>query len=88
MYIFWKYDHFPFMLGGKTEGRKSKDGYYNVVGYGSMRFEPVHIMKSNIKGEKLVATLRMLENAYALALNELKSKYKSAADAALKNCYK
>lgn len=70
MYIVWKYDSFPYVLCGKTVGkkidgcfygRKTVNGCYEVEGYGKGRvFKPIKVIKSNIKGERLKQRLEEL----------------------------
>ena len=78
-YAFWKYDQFPFWLGGQIEDTNA-NGNVSIRGYGNLYFSPEFILSGD-RGEKLVrnfktidAQFRSLRNSLAEMFNEKVSK--------------
>jgi len=62
LYAFWKYDHFPYVLGGEVT-KMLPDGAVETVGYGKgFSFTPFKIVPLE-EGKKIVAQLQSLKDA-------------------------
>ena len=75
LYGFWKYDLFPYVLGGKVT--KLKENIIETENYGpGYRFKVIKLMPL-VEGLELKEKLNALENDYDLAQEKLKSEYKT-----------
>jgi len=53
MIVFWKYDLFPFLLSGETDGKINVNGCVYVPSYGAGgTFKPVHIFSDDVGKQK------------------------------------
>lgn len=60
LYAFWKYDLFPFVLGGEIT-RMDNDGYVETVGYGpGFLFKPIKILPLE-EGKRIAMLLTELK---------------------------
>lgn len=80
VFAFWKYDLFPFMLGG--EGYLAEKGYVYVPAYHST-FKPF-IVLSKEDGQKLRSDLLLLEQSYFAAKKQLSERFHGQRDEILK----
>lgn len=70
MMAFWKYDQFPFLLGG-TVNKMFEDGRVRTIEYGGYSFRPVFIVPKET-GKKLKEDLENSLIKYNNALAKLK----------------
>lgn len=63
MVAFWKYDLYPFCLGG-TVTKVQDNGTVITKEYPGMAFKPIAIMP-NKTGKKIIKELRKLRSCYA-----------------------
>lgn len=73
LYAFWKYDLFPYLLGGKVE-KVRDDGWVSVGGYPGMKFNPVRVLGEKV-GEKLHAEVKKLTSNYEADQRKLRDEY-------------
>jgi len=69
LYAFWKYDQFPYVLGGEVR-TFLKDGSVTVRGYDGMAFTPVKIVPAKV-GLALRETLNGLTEEYRQAQQKI-----------------
>lgn len=58
-YFFWRYDLFPYLLGG--EGDRIPSGLVAIPSYGNATFKPVYAFKSISKGKAFHKKLKKIE---------------------------
>lgn len=77
LYAFWKYDHYPYHLGGELI-QVLDSGRVRVKGYDGMTFTPIKIVPFEI-GQKIKAELDKLRAAHATAHSEFENEWRSRA---------
>lgn len=85
MYAFWKYDQYPYLLGGIVTDYRVTPSEGDIVmtkEYGPNWFRPVVLVPNNI-GETLLKDLRGLRIAYKAAQSKLKEEYERELDTML-----
>lgn len=76
LYAFWKYDLYPFVLGGHVV-KMREDGSVETKEYGhGSYFKPILIMPSG-PGEKLAAEIKELGRAHSDAIAELNREWRN-----------
>lgn len=74
LYAFWKYDKFPFLLGGTITNMRA-DGAVETVGFGKgCWFNPVKIVPVEL-GRKITKELQVLEQERNNELDRIYAKY-------------
>lgn len=74
LYAFWKYDQFPFVLGGQITNMRS-DGAVETVGYGKgYWFTPVKILPLE-EGRKMAMRLKQLQIQRDVELDVVYAKF-------------
>lgn len=82
LFAFWKYDIFPYVLGGeviKFEGERVE-----VKGYEGCTFQPIKIMDI-YTGKRIYEELNILKEEYDTKLKIFNNKFKSKAESILEN---
>lgn len=75
-YAFWRYDQFPYWVGGKiTSEPRKKDGKVQVEGYGLYWWQPRIVLEGN-QGKAALRKLQKMKEGYGSAAYDLKSKWK------------
>lgn len=85
MYITWKYDQFPYLLCGKVDSGSLTDGWYGVEGYGTMRFKPQSIIRSNKKGEAIKKKIEDLQEQRRMVIETLERGWKQELTSLINN---
>lgn len=85
LYAFWKYDRFPYLLGGLIVDFKD-DGFVTVEGYRGMKFKPIKILPFDA-GKALQAKLDALEQAYDKQQRSLHEDFRKQAHIAFGEVY-
>ena len=79
-YAFWRYDNFPFVLGGETTGDKlNKDGKIYVNNY-SGYIQPDVAVVSFEKGQQVKEKLNILTKRRLDALKKVEDTFKKELD--------
>lgn len=74
LYAFWKYDQFPFCLGGEVTDIRA-DGSVETVGYGTgYYFKPFLILPLE-EGKKIAAELGKLREEHRIAIEAVDFTY-------------
>lgn len=81
LYVFWKYDHYPYYLGGELL-QVLDSGRVRVKGYDGMALTPIKIVPSDV-GQKIKAELDKLRASHARALRDFENEWRSRAHDAL-----
>lgn len=81
LYAFWRYDRFPFVLGGEVLGIDD-EGFVHVRGYDGMRFRPLKIVTA-AAGERINESLESLRAAEAKARREHDTAWRARVEALL-----
>ena len=83
LYAFWKYDLFPFVLGGTVTDIRS-NGSVETEGYGQgFYFKPFMIVP-NEDGKVIMAKLRNLQDEYRIAQVKLNNEFMNRRNAIIK----
>lgn len=69
LYAFWRYDLFPYILGGEVVSMTDA-GLVKIKEYGGSAFRPVLILPYDA-GIEIHEKLRLLDDRYRKALREL-----------------
>lgn len=84
MYAFWKYDHYPYLLGGKVTCFDVKfDTVQTEVTGPGYNFKPVLMVPDNI-GKQLLIALENLKTDRENAYKALNDSYRSKLDTLLR----
>lgn len=77
LYAFWKYDQFPYVLGGEAT-KAIKDSvsgkvYYQIKGYDGMQFLPLKVVDLSVglKIQKKLDDLQIRRNAFLKQANDM-----------------
>ena len=73
LYAFWKYDQFPYVLGG-TVTKMNGDGSVQIKEYGNSSFNPVKILPLE-DGKKMQNALYVLQSKRDKALKEVNTTF-------------
>lgn len=74
LFAFWRYDRFPFVLGGEVI-EMYDDGHVTAKGYTGMMFRPIKILPLEA-GKTLKKKLDDLEARHQQALKEVDQEHK------------
>jgi hypothetical protein len=81
LYAFWKYDHYPYYLGGEIL-QVLDSGRVRVRGYDGMTFAPIKIIPAET-GRKIKVELGELARAYTAASKMLEDEWRDRVNKAL-----
>lgn len=74
LYAFWKYDLFPYVLGGEV-ANILPDGLIETVGFGKgYYFKPI-LYVPYTQGKEIAASLEQIRNQRDEEINKLNKKY-------------
>lgn len=77
MFAFWKYDSFPYILGGEML-RMEEDGLVQVKGFQGYRFKPIKLLPIKA-GAALLAKLKALTAEHKTEMNALNEDFRVRA---------
>jgi len=77
LWAFWKYDLFPYVLGGEVESIEC-DGSVRVFG-GLVLMTPILILPKK-EGQKRMDEIKRITNEYRRESDKLKTTYKSQVE--------
>lgn len=80
LYAFWRYDQFPFVLGGPVT-RMDEDGRVETENYGTGNWFTPSKLLPRATGEKLHGELKLLEAQYREAEKLFRAQWNSMAKA-------
>jgi len=86
LYAFWKYDTYPFCLGGEVSEITEK-GNVIPVGYQGHIFKPIKLVPKE-QGLKIKQQLDELKDQYQKAQDELSKSFKEKANEILPEIFK
>ena len=71
LYAFWKYDLFPYLLGGEVV-RIDAGGYVEPLGYGKMKVKPLIILPFE-RGEEIMRNLQGQKGSYKVEKDRIQN---------------
>lgn len=77
LYAFWKYDLFPYVLGGRLI-KIHKNGFAEIEGYGFYRFKPILVLPED-EGLRKKELLDNLKTEYDTFMREQRKKWTKQA---------
>lgn len=75
LYAFWKYDLYPYILGGEIVSQGKDDGFY-IKGYGNYQMIPNKIVSLK-KGREFHKKLETLTRERKTKLDDIRREYES-----------
>lgn len=73
LYAFWKYDLFPYTLGGKVV-KFAAGGLVQVEGYGNMLFRPIGIVQYD-EGVEIMSKIKKIKEEHKAEIDRVNNHF-------------